>query len=46
VRELVVQSARMQQENAQEAETKRQAIKERFKDKADRDRSEDRGRGR
>ena len=46
VRELVVQSARMQQENAQEAETKRQAIKERFMDKADRDRSEDRGRGR
>ena len=46
VRELVMQSARMQQENAQEAETKRQAIKERFKDKSARDRSEDRGRGR
>ena len=46
VRELVVQSARMQQENAQEAETKRQAIKERFKDKVDCDRSDDRGRGR
>ena len=46
VRELVMQSARMQQENAQEAEAKRQAIKERFKDKLDRDRSEDRGRGR
>lgn len=46
VLELVKQSARMQQENAQEAETKRQAIKERFKDKVDRDRSDDRGRGR
>ena len=46
VRELVMHSARMQQENAQEAEAKRQAIKERFKDKLDRDRSEDRGRGR